>query len=465
MGKKFIIVIATIVSFLSITTLAISQMDRKTKDDLYSQIELYSYTLTTIQADYVEEIPPKDLIYGSLKGMLSTLDPHSQFLDPDEYKELKTETQGKFGGLGIEISIRDGLLTIISPIEDTPAWNAGIKAGDRIVKIEDKLTKDITLGDAVKLLRGKPGTEIRITILRESEFKIEEFKLTREIIHIQDVKNVQVLKDNIGYIRLTEFREDSATEFRKGLDTLGKDGATGLILDLRNNPGGLLNVAIKITEEFLPSGTPIVSTKGRRKSQDTETFSSNNSHVVEWPMVILINEGSASGSEILAGALKDNKRAIILGTKSFGKGSVQSVIPLPDGSGLRLTTSKYYTPSGVTIHGKGIEPDIVIEKINSKEEDEEENTDGKAKKEDSKDKVEKIFDDIESKESADPEALKLSKKEQEDRERLLNDNQVISAMSVIKGIRVYKSFADRPEPVFHEIQKDKPKESEAPTTL
>lgn len=455
MGKKFIIVFATVVSFFSLSTLALSQISRKTKDDLYSQIELYSYTLTTIQADYVEEIPPKDLIYGSLKGMLATLDPHSQFLDPEEYKELKTETQGKFGGLGIEISIRDGLLTVITPIEDTPAWNAGIKAGDRIVKIEEELTKDITLGEAVKLLRGKPGTEINITILRESEFKIQEYKIIREVIHIQDVKNTQILKDDIGYIRLAEFREDSAKEFRKALDTLKTQGANGLILDLRNNPGGLLNVAIKITEEFLPSGSPIVSTKGRRRSQNTETFSSNVSHVIDWPMVILINEGSASGSEILAGALKDNKRAIILGTKSFGKGSVQSVIPLPDGSGLRLTTSKYYTPSGVTIHGTGIEPDITIEKIDPKKEEDD----------DKKENVEKIFDDLESKQSKDPEALKITKKEQEDRDRLLNDNQVISAMSVIKGIRVFKSFSDKPEPVFKEIQPVKPAEDEDQTTL
>ncbi|MCK5015198.1 MAG: PDZ domain-containing protein, partial [Candidatus Omnitrophica bacterium] len=191
--KKFFIIFIALLTFFSLTTLAISQIDQKVKDDLYSQIELYSYTLTTIQADYVEELPPKDLIYGSLKGMLATLDPHSQFLDPDEYKELKTETEGKFGGLGIEISIRDGLLTIITPLEGTPAWKAGIKAGDRIVKIEDELTKDITLSDAVKKLRGKPKTDITITILREEEFKILEFTITREIIHIEDVKHTQIL--------------------------------------------------------------------------------------------------------------------------------------------------------------------------------------------------------------------------------------------------------------------------------
>jgi len=435
MLKKFLIIFVGLITFFSLTGLAISQIDQKVKDDLYSQIELYSYALTTIQADYVEEKAPRDLIYGSLKGMLSTLDPHSQFLNPDEYKELKTETEGKFGGLGIEISIRDGLLTIITPIDGTPAWKAGIKAGDRIVKIEDELTKDITLSEAVKKLRGKPKTDISITILRENEFKILEFTITREIIHIEDVKHTQILRDNIGYIRLTEFREDSAKSFRNALDDLTELGADSLILDLRNNPGGLLNVAIKITEEFLESGKIIVSTKGRRRSQNIVTRSNNKTHLIEWPMVILINEGSASGSEILAGALKDSKRAIIVGTKSFGKGSVQSVIPLPDGSGLRLTTSKYFTPSGISIHGIGIEPDIVVEykPANKKEEDE----NGK--------KVKEIFDNVELKESEDKEKLQLSKKELETRERLLEDNQVLSAISILKGIRVYKNFNKEPE--------------------
>jgi carboxyl-terminal processing protease len=435
MGKKFLVVIATLTVFLSLTTLAISQIDRKTKDDLYSQIELYSYTLTTIQADYVDEKDPKELIYGSLKGMLASLDPHSQFLDPEEYTELKTETQGKFGGLGIEISIRDGLLTVITPIEGTPAWNAGIKAGDRIVKIEEELTKDITLSDAVKKLRGDPGSSIHITVLRESEFKILEFEIKREIIHIQDVKYPHILTDNIGYIRLTEFREDSAKDFKAALDNLRKDGADSLILDLRNNPGGLLNVAIKITEFFLPEGDVIVSTKGRRLSQNTETKSTNKSGIIEWPMVVLINEGSASGSEILAGALQDNKRAIIVGKTSFGKGSVQSVIPLPDGSGLRLTTSKYFTPSGRSIHGTGIAPDIDVEFIPPEETEEDER---------SKD-IDKIFQGVETRqeEKKEPEKNVEKEREEEVHKRLLEDAQVQSAISVIKGIRVYKKFGEQ----------------------
>jgi carboxyl-terminal processing protease len=438
MNKKWRIVGFTFLVLLAAVPLALSQMDRKTKDDLYSQIELFSYALTTIQADYVEEKTPNELIYGSLRGMLASLDPHSQFLDPEEYKELKTETQGKFGGLGIEISIRDGLLTIVSPIDDTPAWKAGLKSGDRIVKIEGELTKDITLNDAVKKLRGKPGTDVQITILREETFEILEFTMTREIIQIQDVKNTQILEDNIGYIRLAEFREDSAKEFRKALDDLNQQGSNALILDLRNNPGGLLTVAINITEEFLKEGEIIVSTKGRRRAQNTITYSHNASHLIDWPMVILINEGSASGSEILAGALQDNKRAIILGTKSFGKGSVQSVIPLPDGSGLRLTTSKYFTPSGKSIHGEGIHPDIEVKYQPPVEKKEGEVDDKK--------NIDKIFQNVEVHDAEDPDQTKFSQKDTETHERLLADNQVRSAISVLKGIRVYQKL-ESPAPV------------------
>lgn len=436
MKKKTMIIGLTVAVLASVTTLAVSQLTRETKDDLYSQMELFSYVLTTVQSDYVDEKTPKELIYGSLKGMLDGLDPHSQFMDPDEYKELKTETEGKFGGLGIEISVRDGLLTIVTPIEDTPAWKAGLKAGDRIVKIEGKLTRDLSLSDAVKQLRGEPGTDVNITVLREgtkdSESNVFDVKITREIIQIQDVKHVQVLQDNIGYIRLTEFREDSGKEFHKALETLKSQGADALIVDLRNNPGGLLNVAIDITQEFLPDGMTIVSTKGRRESQNTISKSENKDPIT-WPMVVMINEGSASGSEIFAGAMKDNKRAVIVGKKSFGKGSVQSVIPMPDGSGLRLTTSKYFTPSGISIHEIGIQPDVDVDFVAPKKEDEE-------NKDKPKNKAEEIFENIDR--SAEPEVPADSPQgiEAEVHERLLKDNQVQAAISVLKGIRVYQGF-------------------------
>lgn len=455
MVKRFMIIFVAVLAVFITAQITLSQVDRTTKDDLYGQIELFSFALTTVQSEYADEPKPKDLIYGALKGMLGSLDAHSQFLEPEDYKELKTETQGKFGGIGIEISIRDGLLTVVTPLEDTPAWKAGIKAGDRIVKIENEVTKDLTLNDAVKKLRGKPGTEVHITILREDEFKLHDFTLTREVIHIQDVKDPMVLQDNIAYIRLTEFREDSAKEIRANLDKLKEQGADSLILDLRNNPGGLLNVANKITEEFLPAGKLIVSTKGRHPSENTETKSTNmNAVFTHWPMVVMINEGSASGSEILAGALQDNKRAIILGTKSFGKGSVQSVIPMPDGSGLRLTTSKYFTPSGKSIHGTGITPDVEVKREYKKKDEE-----SKEEKD-----VERIFENIKTEEqpkdnktenptenksetvgqAEQPKDQSPSKgpktKEDEARQRLLDDNQVQSAINVIKGIKVFQHF-------------------------
>lgn len=449
MSKKLKILTLIFVALFSVTTLALSQIKREEIDSLYSYIELFSYTLTTIQSEYVDKQEPKDLIYGSLSGMLSALDPHSQFLDPDEYKELKTETQGKFGGLGIEISIRDGLLTVITPIEDTPAWKAGIKAGDRIVKIDDTLTKDLTLPEAVKKLRGKPGSEVNITVLREDEFKLHDFKIIREVITVHDIKDPMILEDGIAYIRLVEFREDSAKEFHTALNNLKAQGADSLILDLRNNPGGLLNVAIDITEEFLPAGQVVVSTKGRHSAQDTVTKSTNISQdFLNMPMVVLINEGSASGSEILAGALKDNKRAVIVGVKSFGKGSVQSVIPLPDGSGLRLTTSKYFTPSGESIHNKGIVPDVVVKREYAKVDEKE------AEKERA---IERIFQNVESQETEEDDKKendkkddgkkkddkKENKKEDESHKKLMDDNQVQAGLSVIKGIKVYKTFGSK----------------------
>lgn len=436
MKKKMMIAGLVLAGMISVTSVAVSQLTRQTKDDLYSQIELFSYVLTTVQSDYVDEKTAKDLIYGSLKGMLAALDPHSQFMDPEEYKELKTETEGKFGGLGIEISIKDSLLTIVTPIEDTPAWKVGLKAGDKIVKIEGKLTRDINLSDAVKQLRGKPGTDVTITILREGKGKEEtqvfDVKITREIIQIRDVKYPHILQDNIGYIRLTEFRENSAKEFHKAVESLKEQGADALIVDLRNNPGGLLNVAIDITEEFLPEGQTVVSTKGRHESQNSISVSTNKNPVT-WPMVVLINEGSASGSEIFAGALKDNKRAVIVGMKSFGKGSVQSVIPMPDGSGLRLTTSKYFTPSGVSIHEIGIQPDVEVDFVAPKKE-EDDKTDESGKK---SDHLTEVFENLEDdKEPAD----EVATPEAEAHERLLKDNQVQAAMSVLKGIRVYQGF-------------------------
>ena len=411
--------------------------------DLYTQAELFSYALTTVQSEYVDEKLPKELIYGALGGMLGALDPHSQFLTPEDFEELRTETKGQFGGLGIEITTRDGLLTIVTPIEDTPAWNAGLKAGDRIVKIEKDLTRDMNISDAVKKLRGTPGTSVHIMVLRESEGKLLDFDIVRQIIRVQDVKDAHIIEDGIGYLRFAEFRENSYEQIVKNLRQLKEQGANALILDLRNNPGGLLNIAIDISEIFLSKGQIIVSTKGRHPSQDSISISSNKSNEFkEWPIVIMINEGSASGSEIVAGALKDNRRAVILGVKSFGKGSVQSVIPMPDGSGLRLTTAKYFTPSGICIHDIGIKPDIIVERIYPELKEEEDKP--SVLKNGSKD-AGKVFDSVEEMDAGlNPQEQEKKKKEAALKKRINEDNQIQSAISVIKGIRVYKTLSSEP---------------------
>lgn len=395
----------------------------KSNKELFKQVELFSDTLAIVNSEYVDEVKPKDLIYGALKGMLSSLDPHSQFMDPDTYNELKVDTEGKFGGLGIEITIKDGLLTVITPIEDTPAWKAGVKAGDKIVKIDTELTRDMTLTDAVKKMRGRIGEPVTLTILRESEKKLLEFKIVRGVIKIQDIKDVKILTDNIGYIRLVEFRENTVQEMEKAFDSLQKQGMTAFILDLRNNPGGLLDVAVDVAGKFIERNKLVVSTKARREEQNLEFRANDPKPVTDMPMVILINEGSASGSEIVAGCLQDYKRALIMGVKSFGKGSVQTIIPLNDGSALRLTTSKYYTPLKQVIHGKGIMPDIVVE-ANAIED--------QTEKPGSKDiKSDEVFDQLEKDVTRAPE-----KKEGKNDYRL--DNQLTRAVDVLKAIRILK---------------------------
>ncbi|MDD5027045.1 MAG: S41 family peptidase [Candidatus Omnitrophica bacterium] len=360
MRKKLLVVFVAALLFFSSFSLAIS-LDRKTRDELYRQVQLFSDALVAVETDYVDEVKAKDLIYGALKGMLSSLDPHSQFMDPDTYNELKVDTEGKFGGLGIEISLKDGQLTIITPLAGTPAWEAGLKPGDRIVKIDNELTRGIDLSGATKKLRGKPGEAVTLTILRESTQKILEFKIVRGIIKINDIKEAKILTGGIGYIRLVEFRENTLKDFKAALQKLSRLKMNALILDLRNNPGGLLESALEIAGEFIPEGKLIAYTQGRKAEQNMRFLSKARRPRLNLPLVVLINEGSASGSEIIAGALQAYKRANILGVKSFGKGSVQTVIPLSDGSALRLTTSKYFTPSGKEIHGNGVTPDIILD--------------------------------------------------------------------------------------------------------
>ncbi|MCM8823102.1 MAG: S41 family peptidase [Candidatus Omnitrophica bacterium] len=339
----------------------------KVSEEMYKELELFGEALATVQNKYVEEKKPEDLIYGALSGLLMSLDSYSQFLTPDAYKELLVDTEGRFGGLGIEITIKDGLLTIVSPLEDTPAWKAGLKSGDIIVKIEGELTKGITLESAVKKLRGKPGTTVTITVLREKDKKLEDITLTRDVIKIKDIKRATILEDGVGYISFSEFRESTAKELDKALKELKDKGMKALILDVRYNPGGLLHSAIEIASRFLPDNSLIVYTKSREGNEIKYTTLPLATKYLDIPLVVLINKGSASASEILASALRENKRAVLLGETSFGKGSVQTVVPLSDGSALRITTAKYYTPLGNSIHEVGIEPDIIVSKETNEE--------------------------------------------------------------------------------------------------
>jgi len=333
----------------------------------YESLELFTNILSIVKKNYVEEVETKNLVSGAVGGMLSSLDPHSAYLTPENYKDLQMDTQGRFGGLGIEITIKSGLLTVVSPIEDTPAFKAGIKPGDMIFKIEEEFTKDMTLVDAVKKMRGLKGTKINLSIKREGVPELIDFSLVRDTIRVQSVRS-RTLETGYGYIRLAQFQERSDRDVQKALESLigGKGGLKGLVLDLRNNPGGLLTQAVRVSDLFLDSGL-IVYTEGRIESQKQKYFSQKNASWLDFPIVVLVNGGSASASEIVAGALQDHKRAVVLGTKTFGKGSVQTILPLDDNSALRLTTARYFTPKGRSIQATGIVPDIVVDNVPTEE--------------------------------------------------------------------------------------------------
>jgi carboxyl-terminal processing protease len=332
----------------------------KERDELYKKLDVLAESMAIVDRDYVEPTKAKDLVYGAMSGMMESLDSYSLFMTPDEYKELLVDTEGQFGGLGVEIVVRENLLTIVSPIEDTPAWDLGLAAGDIIVKINGVSTKGITIGEAVKKLRGEAGTKVTLTVLGEKDKKMRDVSLTRAIVKIKDIKRAQILEPGVGYLRLSEFRENSAKEMEKALKNLNSQGMKGLVIDLRNNPGGLLYSAIDATSFFIKDGEVIVSTKSRTQKEEVYKAGTQNNKCLDIPIVVLINKGSASGSEIMASALRDHQRAVLVGETTFGKGSVQTVKTLSDGSALRLTTAKYYTPKGVSIHEKGVDPDIKV---------------------------------------------------------------------------------------------------------
>ena len=332
------------------------------KNDLYDKIDLFGEVLENIQKDYVDDVDQAEMMDSAINGVLQSLDPYSAYMSPELFTEMQTDTRGEFGGLGIEIGMESGVVKVISPIDDTPAAIAGIKAGDYIVKIGKEQVQGKSLLEAVKLMRGPVGTSIKLTVRRKNVKKPLEFKIVRKIIEIQSVSARAIGEEkNLGYIRLKSFNENSDKQFLKSVKEFEKKPKIkGYVLDLRNNPGGLLQQAINITDFFLEDGE-IVSTKGRKISETRKFFARKGDEIKGKPIVVLINNGSASASEIFAGALKDHKRAIILGENSYGKGSVQSIIPLRNGGGMRLTISKYYLPSGKSISEVGVTPDILVE--------------------------------------------------------------------------------------------------------
>jgi carboxyl-terminal processing protease len=338
-------------------------------DSGYAQIAVFAKAIQLLRQDYVDgnKTSYHDLVYAAMKGMLASLDPHSQFMEPDDFRDMQDDTRSRFNGLGIEVSTKNGVLTVVTPMEDTPAAKAGILAGDQILKINGTPTEKLELQQAVNLLRGKPEQKATLTILRPSSKEVKDYVLERAEVKIQSVKNVHLLDKEltgafkVGYARVVQFNEPTAEDLAKALDELQKQGMQALVLDLRNNPGGLLNSAVDVCSQFLPPNTVVVSTQGRAASQEREyTTSSTAKERPRFPMAVLVNEGSASGAEIVSGALKDLKRAILVGETTFGKGSVQNVLQLPDGSALRFTTAKYYTPGKQVIHANGVTPNIAV---------------------------------------------------------------------------------------------------------
>ncbi len=362
-GKKYGRIITTIVLCSVLLLLGSGRIDYRLMaetDKTYEELKVFSDIIEIIEESYVDPVDSQKLVRGAIQGMLKSLDPHSAFLSPNAYKELQIDTKGEFGGIGIVITMEDGLLTVVSPIEGTPAYEAGIKAGDKIIKVDGSPTKDMELWEAVKQMRGKKGTDVTITIIREGFTEPRDFTLVRDTIPLESVR-YYVLEPGYGYLRISSFRDGTFEDVEAALEDLENrdDPLQGLIFDLRDNPGGLLPEAIKVADIFLEEGT-IVSIKGRAKTHSKTYTAHGNRRKHHYPIVVLINEGSASASEIVAGALRDHHRAVLLGTTTFGKGSVQAVEPLRDGAGLKLTIARYYTPSGRSIQAKGVEPDVVV---------------------------------------------------------------------------------------------------------
>jgi carboxyl-terminal processing protease len=403
-------------------------------EEVYKNIEIFTEVLRQIEKSYVEPQNSQELIYGAIKGMVESLDPHSSFMTKEEHQELMLETKGSFTGIGVEITVKDDVLTVVSPIEGTPAYEAGMKAGDKIIRIEDVKTKDMSLLEAVKKIRGPKGTKVNLTIMRPGEDKPLEFSITRGVIPLISVRHY-FLSPDICYLRISNFQSRTSEDLASALEDLEREhDIKGLVLDLRNNPGGLLSQAIEVSDLFLDSGL-IVSTKGRISSQDITASAHKNRVSRTYPILVLINGGTASAAEIVAGALQDNKRGLVLGTRSFGKGSVQTILPLSDGSGLRLTTARYYTPSGKSIQLKGITPDIELPFVPSEEGKKE--TDRKFLREE--DLEGHMPNDVKDSEP-DAEAEEETEEDRQVRMLLENDNQVRHAVELLKTWHIFSQI-------------------------
>jgi carboxyl-terminal processing protease len=444
--KLWLLMVIAVV-FWTIGTGSYRDLSAKSEDS-YEELKIFSDVIELIEREYVDEVDPKELIQKAIQGMVQSLDPHSALLPQDAFEDLQIDTKGKFTGIGIHITMQDGFVTVISPIEDTPAYNAGIKARDRIIKVDGNSAKD--LREAVKMMRGPKGTKVKVTILREGVKKPLEFELTRDVIPIQSVKSIP-LEPGYGYIRLSNFTGTTTNEMEKALDKLEHAAAPlkGLIIDLRNNGGGLLNQSINVADLFIDEGN-ILSIKGRNP-KNTKVFKASPSSVKRnYPLVVLINGGSASASEIVAGALQDHKRALILGTTSFGKGSVQTVETLRDGSGLKLTIARYYTPNDRSIQAKGIEPDIYLRYRTLDPSETEAKDESLLKEKDLENHLEAEPGKMEAPDS-EPEQEDQGKKDSKMREAemrigpltveaLKTDNQVMRALEMLRGFEILKNL-------------------------
>ena len=404
--------------------------------ELFKEIQLFADSISLISTDYVEPVKVKDLVYGAIKGMMDTLDGYSQFLDPESFREITEETKGEFGGIGIEVGIREGVLTVIAPIEGTPGYEAGFQPEDKIVKIDDEVTRDMTLDDAVKKMRGEPGTKVKLIVIREGVDELLEFNMTRAIIKLKSISKAIIVEDDIAYIQIEEFQERTARDLRKSIKDLREKGAKNLIIDVRNNPGGLLDASVETADHFLEPGTLIVYTEGRDPKKRMDFKAKKKPEFEDMDLVVLVNKGSASAAEIFAGAIMDNKRGLVVGETTFGKGSVQTVIPLKDKSALRLTTAGYFTPSGKCIREKGIDPSIYVKRQKAAE----------AKKE-KKEELEKKKAEIFSKLKDDKEKKQKEEAGENEGEKLLKtDNQLQAAVNILKGIQILEEYkAAHPE--------------------